>query len=231
MQTGSREALPSARSEATRAALVRAALDLFGARGYEATSTREIAAAAEANIAAIAYHFGGKEGLRLACADFVVATISEVLADALGEAGRIEALSPDAARDLLARFVSAMIDGIVAATRRGRSPASWCARCSSLPPPSSGCTPASWADTRQGLPRLVARDRRAGRKRRDPARRLRTDRADHLLPPRAPRGSAAHGLARHRTFSSLGHQARGPRQSRRRPRRRPRRDLARKTSP
>ncbi len=114
MQTGSREAFPSARSEATRAALVRAALDLFGAKGYEATSTREIAGAAEANVAAIAYHFGGKEGLRLACANFVVATISEVLADGLGEAERIEALSPDAARDLLARFVSAMIDGIVA---------------------------------------------------------------------------------------------------------------------
>ncbi len=114
MQTGSREALPSARSEATRAALVRTALDLFGARGYEATSTREIAAAAGANIAAIAYHFGGKEGLRLACADFVVATIDEVFAGALGEAGRIEALAPDEARDLLARVVSAMIDGIVA---------------------------------------------------------------------------------------------------------------------
>jgi TetR/AcrR family transcriptional regulator, regulator of cefoperazone and chloramphenicol sensitivity len=114
MQTGSREALPSARSEATRAALVRAALDLFGAKGYEATSTREIAAAAGANIAAIAYHFGGKEGLRLACADFVVVTISEVFAGALGEAEQTETLSPDAARDLLARVVSAMIDGIVA---------------------------------------------------------------------------------------------------------------------
>jgi TetR/AcrR family transcriptional regulator, regulator of cefoperazone and chloramphenicol sensitivity len=114
MQAGSRVALPSTRSEATRAALVRAALDLFGDKGFDATSTREIASAAGANIAAIAYHFGGKDGLRLACADFVVAAISEILAGGLGDAERIEELSPEAARDLLARVVGAMIDGIVA---------------------------------------------------------------------------------------------------------------------
>jgi AcrR family transcriptional regulator len=114
MKAASRETLPSARSEATRTALVRVALDRFGAKGYEATSTREIAAAAGANIAAIAYHFGGKDGLRLACADFVVAALSELLAGALGGAERIEAMSPAAARDLLAGVVSAMIDGIVA---------------------------------------------------------------------------------------------------------------------
>ncbi len=64
-----------ARGAATRAALIRVGLDLFGARGFEAASTRAIAAAAGANVAAIAYHFGGKEGLRLACADHVAATI------------------------------------------------------------------------------------------------------------------------------------------------------------
>ena len=61
---------PSA--EQTRQALIRAALKLFGAKGFDGTSTREIAAAARANIGSIAYHFGGKEGLRLACADFIV---------------------------------------------------------------------------------------------------------------------------------------------------------------
>ena len=105
---------PTRRARRSRAALVRAALDLFGDKGFEATSTREIAAAAGANVAAIAYHFGGKDGLRLACADFVVQTISEILAGGLGDAERIEELSPKAARDLLARVVGAMIDGIVA---------------------------------------------------------------------------------------------------------------------
>ena len=105
--------LLSPRSEATRAALVRAALELFGAKGFEATSTREIAAAANANIAAIAYHFGGKEGLRAACADFVVAAIGEVFAAAEGEAEPIGSLTPAGARDALSRIASGLIDAIV----------------------------------------------------------------------------------------------------------------------
>jgi AcrR family transcriptional regulator len=113
MSAASRE-LPSARSEATRAALVGAALDLFGAKGFDAASTREIAAAAGANIGAIAYHFGGKDGLRLACADFVVATINDVFAAALDKAEPTDTLTPEAARGLLARIASAITDGIVA---------------------------------------------------------------------------------------------------------------------
>ena len=48
----------------TRKALVLAALKLFGPQGFDGTSTREIAAARKANIGSIAYHFGGKDGLR-----------------------------------------------------------------------------------------------------------------------------------------------------------------------
>ncbi len=105
--------LLSSRSEATRAALVRSALELFGAKGFEATSTREIAAAANANIAAIAYHFGGKEGLRAACADFVVAAIGEVFAAAEGGAELIGALTQAGARGALSRIASGLIDAIV----------------------------------------------------------------------------------------------------------------------
>lgn len=65
-------------AEQTRAALVSAGLKLFGQKGVEATSTREIAAEANANIASIAYHFGGKEGLRLACAQFVADRLRSV---------------------------------------------------------------------------------------------------------------------------------------------------------
>lgn len=67
-----------ASSERTRLALIDAALRLFGEKGFAATSTREIAAAAGANIGSIAYHFGGKEALRDACATHIVEGIGEV---------------------------------------------------------------------------------------------------------------------------------------------------------
>src|SRR3954447_23462854 len=66
-----RTAAPQPPSDQTRQALIRAALKLFGTKGFDGTSTREIAAAANANIGSIAYHFGGKEGLRAAWAAFV----------------------------------------------------------------------------------------------------------------------------------------------------------------
>lgn len=47
----------------SRVRILKAATLLFAARGYEGTSTRSIGAAAGANIAMIAYHFGDKEGL------------------------------------------------------------------------------------------------------------------------------------------------------------------------
>ncbi|MDI7860846.1 CerR family C-terminal domain-containing protein [Rhizobiaceae bacterium n13] len=65
---------------ATRHALVSAALRLFGEHGYDSVSTRQIADVADANIGSIAYHFGGKPGLRTACAQYVVGAITEALA-------------------------------------------------------------------------------------------------------------------------------------------------------
>ncbi len=44
---------------------------MFGRLGFEGASTREIAKAANANLAAIVYHFGGKEALHLAVAEHV----------------------------------------------------------------------------------------------------------------------------------------------------------------
>jgi AcrR family transcriptional regulator len=45
--------------------LLKAALQLFGERGFDAVGIRELATAAGVNIAAINYHFGTKEQLRL----------------------------------------------------------------------------------------------------------------------------------------------------------------------
>ncbi len=51
------------KSDATKAQMMRAAIALFTARGYEGASVREIAAAAGVNIGLIRYHFGHKADL------------------------------------------------------------------------------------------------------------------------------------------------------------------------
>jgi AcrR family transcriptional regulator len=59
-------------SAETRARLIDTALLLFGTHGFQATSTRDIARETGVALPAIAYHFGGKEGLYRACAEHVV---------------------------------------------------------------------------------------------------------------------------------------------------------------
>jgi AcrR family transcriptional regulator len=49
--------------EGTRDSLIKAAIGVFSAKGFEGGSVREITQAANANQAAINYHFGGKDGL------------------------------------------------------------------------------------------------------------------------------------------------------------------------
>lgn len=102
-------------SEQTRLALVQAALRLFGRQGYDGTSTREIAGAAKANIGSIAYHFGGKEGLRMAAADHVVRTIQGVAGPAVSEAETaMPQLSPEEAQQRLTMLLDRMVSFITA---------------------------------------------------------------------------------------------------------------------
>ncbi|BCH28014.1 CerR family C-terminal domain-containing protein [Mesorhizobium sp. L-8-3] len=105
--------VPATSAEQTRRALVHAALRLFGAKGFDGTSTRDIASAANANIGSIAYHFGGKEGLRAACAAFIVETIQSIASQALspgteGPIGKAAAVAQlNAAIERMVAFVVA----------------------------------------------------------------------------------------------------------------------------
>jgi AcrR family transcriptional regulator len=104
-------------ADMTRAALIRAALKLFGRQGFDGTSTREIAAEAKANIGSIAYHFGGKEGLRAAAADYIVDTIQTVAGQAIGN---LQAPNdPEAARAQLFTALERMVAFIVARPEAG----------------------------------------------------------------------------------------------------------------
>ena len=52
---------------ATEERLIKAARHLFARKGFAASSVKEIAEAADVNVALVSYHFGGKEGLYHAC--------------------------------------------------------------------------------------------------------------------------------------------------------------------
>ncbi|MBZ9890167.1 CerR family C-terminal domain-containing protein [Mesorhizobium sp. BR1-1-3] len=106
-------------AEMTRAALVQAALKLFGRQGFDGTSTREIAAEAQANIGSIAYHFGSKEGLRTAAADFIVETIQTVAGPALGNAQAPAPVGPEAAQAQLFAALERMVGFVVASPQAG----------------------------------------------------------------------------------------------------------------
>ena len=66
-----RAAAGYARGEETRRRIVEVALRLFGERGYEGASTRDIAAAAGVNAPALQYYFDNKEGVYRACAEYI----------------------------------------------------------------------------------------------------------------------------------------------------------------
>jgi AcrR family transcriptional regulator len=109
---------PLSPADQTRAALIRAALRLFGRQGFDGTSTREIAAVAKANIGSIAYHFGGKEGLRTACANYIVETIGGIAGTAMAEsAGEVQGAEAALAR--LNTVIEAMVGFIVARPEAG----------------------------------------------------------------------------------------------------------------
>jgi TetR/AcrR family transcriptional regulator, regulator of cefoperazone and chloramphenicol sensitivity len=71
---------PAARADATRSALIAAALRIFSRDGFEGASTRDIADAAGTRQALIGYHFGGKQGLYMAVFDAMANDMAERVA-------------------------------------------------------------------------------------------------------------------------------------------------------
>ncbi len=104
-------------SDGTRERLIGAALDAFGREGFDAASTRAIAKAADANLAAIPYHFGGKEGLHRAVAQHIVEGVKARLAPIVEMAEPGGAMAPQTAEEagiLLHRFIDAACETLIA---------------------------------------------------------------------------------------------------------------------
>ena len=79
----------------TRQALLDQATDVFAENGYELASVRDITSRAGANLAAINYHFGGKEALYREVLSLALAALSEASLlddEALDRAPREEAV-------------------------------------------------------------------------------------------------------------------------------------------
>lgn len=103
-------------SDDTRQRLIMAGLKLYGQKGYEATRTRELADLANANQAAIPYHFGGKEGLYLAVAEYIVQRAKDNL-EVERALVRKEMQAANGDREevarLLVRWVSALVERVM----------------------------------------------------------------------------------------------------------------------
>jgi AcrR family transcriptional regulator len=83
------------RGEETRARIIAAAMRLFGEKGYEGASTRDIAAAAGVNAPALQYYFDNKEGVLRACIEYIADLAWDSLADRVIEAERLIAEGAD----------------------------------------------------------------------------------------------------------------------------------------
>jgi TetR/AcrR family transcriptional regulator, regulator of cefoperazone and chloramphenicol sensitivity len=69
------------RGDPTRQKLLTAAIDVFGRLGFDGTSTRALADAAGANLQAIPYYFGDKQGLYIAAAEEIATLVKAHVSD------------------------------------------------------------------------------------------------------------------------------------------------------
>jgi len=76
------------RGEETRARIVAAALKLFGERGFEGASTRDIATSAGVNAPALQYYFDNKEGVYVACVEHIVSRVWDYMSEVVSRAER-----------------------------------------------------------------------------------------------------------------------------------------------
>ncbi len=113
-QRSAAKSRPRTRSdgEARRARLLDAAGKLFADRGYASVSTRALAKAGEANLSAIGYHFGGKEGLYREVLRQLVADTEPIIVPAITNLNAGVAAA-DGDRAKLARIMAGFLRGLL----------------------------------------------------------------------------------------------------------------------
>jgi len=96
-------------AEGTREKILEAAEKLFAENGFAATSLRRITAAAEANLAAVNYHFGSKEELIRDIFARRLAAVNRERIDRLHRLERESGDEPPPLEEILRAFVTPMI--------------------------------------------------------------------------------------------------------------------------
>ena len=94
----------------TSALLIESGIVLFGARGYDGVTTRELAHGARTNISSIKYHFGGKEELYRAVLQEIIHEINELVGPLL-LALRNGVAEANGNRDVLTRLARQFAEG------------------------------------------------------------------------------------------------------------------------
>jgi len=94
-----------------RERLIRAAIDIFAANGFNATTTRMLADRAQVNLSAIPYYFRSKEGLYLAAVAHIADVLGTRLDPFMEELSALSAkgLDPETARALLREGLATMV--------------------------------------------------------------------------------------------------------------------------
>lgn len=120
---------------ATREKILDTAERLFAERGLEATSIRDITAAAAVNLGAINYHFGTKQKLIVAALNRHIEPVDQQRLALLDEAERKAGNRPPTIESLLEAMIRPAVEASFAAGKRNTSFMQLMARCHSEPNP------------------------------------------------------------------------------------------------
>ncbi len=107
--------MSQSRSETTRSALIEAAEQLFGTKGIDRVSTREILdAAGQKNQSALQYHFGDRSGLIVAVFD---ARMQEIEVDRMLLVEKLPPIGEESAGDIVESLVRPLTNLIADGTK------------------------------------------------------------------------------------------------------------------
>lgn len=120
----------------TKIRILDAAEPLIAAKGFTGTTLRNIASAADVNLAAISYHFGSKEELFRAIVQRIAVPVTERQIDRLDQLRQKS--DPVAIEALLTAFISPPLEFMMGDERYRMTRAQFMGRCRTEPQPIQG---------------------------------------------------------------------------------------------